>query len=365
MNERRLRWFRFQRSGLATPFESEAECAAALFGVQAQILPSSAISLWNRSSLQSYEEFQTKLWEERQLLKLWGQRGTLHLYNVDDWPLLTAARRLKRSYWAKQWEKAGREEEDFRTLVSRLDALALELGILDRKDVKNALDDIDSEWLSSWGGIFTELVREGQMCHAPPVGSRGQFAHRSHWVPELAWNEPGIEEANIELARRYIRAHGPCNVRDLAHWRGASLGDARRWWDVLEDECFEVDQHGNRLLIEDKTAWEEAEAPGDDWPMRLLHRFDPLVLAHKEKSWLLDMKYYKLVWRKAAHVEPVVMVDGRLVANWKYKRSGRKFHVQVEAFESLAQPIQRFVKDESEQLATFFGADLGSVTFDD
>ena len=44
--------------------------------------------------------------------------------------------------------------------------------------------------------------------------------------------------------------------------------------------------------------------------MRLLGRFDPLLLAHRDKDWVVPAKYYNRVWRPAGHIEGVVLESG-------------------------------------------------------
>ena len=59
------------------------------------------------------------------------------------------------------------------------------------------------------------------------------------------------------------------------------------------------------------------------WPLRLLHRFDPLLLAHKDKAWIVDPERYKAVWRKAGYVEAVILRRGRVAGTWGYERATR------------------------------------------
>ena len=45
----------------------------------------------------------------------------------------------------------------------------------------------------------------------------------------------------------------------------------------------------------------------EEWPVQLLYRFDPLLLAHKDKSCWLDMTFYKRVWQTAGHIEAFML----------------------------------------------------------
>ncbi|MCA9968137.1 MAG: winged helix DNA-binding domain-containing protein, partial [Anaerolineales bacterium] len=100
LTEAQIRWYRLRRSGLVEPFdgvltEAVTTAVSTLAGIQAQILPAAAISLWNRTTGLTYARFEEMLFTERSLVKLWGQRQTLHLYTSREWALIHAAMPLE------------------------------------------------------------------------------------------------------------------------------------------------------------------------------------------------------------------------------------------------------------------------------
>ena len=106
LTEEQVRWFRLRRSGLVEPFASPECAAAGLAGVQAQILTASMLALWNRSAAgaASEAEVAARLFDARTLVRLWGQRHTLHLYAREDWPVINAAFAERRTWWERQTE---------------------------------------------------------------------------------------------------------------------------------------------------------------------------------------------------------------------------------------------------------------------
>jgi len=68
-----------------------------------------------------------------------------------------------------------------------------------------------------------------------------------------------------------------------------------------------------------------AEAPLSDGARepRLLPRYDPLLLGHKDTTRYLDARDHPRVFRPAAVVEPVVLADGRVVGTWSYDEPPR------------------------------------------
>ena len=243
-----VRYFRLRRSGLAEPFHTPEAAASALVGVQAQILPAAGLALWNRTSGLTYAALDRLLHGQRSLVKLLGQRSTLHLYASDEWPLIHSALQGQYTWWQRLGEETAGGSEKYRAAVVRVAQLLRERGTLGRSELRASGLELGDALFSSWGGIFASLVREGYACHAGQAGNEGRFAHREYWLPDLRWDPPPGDQANVELTRRYLRAYGPACARDLIYWRGARAADARRWLAALGDEVTEVNVSGQTAL---------------------------------------------------------------------------------------------------------------------
>ncbi len=365
MTAEQLRWHRLGRSGLRTPFAGVEEACRALVGVQSQILPAAGIAIWNRTPRLSAADLTRKLYVERTLLKLWGQRGTLHLYPSGEWPMIYAAQADLRTYWERQAARLGSSLEEHEALVSAVAAMLRERESLGRSDLRASGLPLDDLHLSGWGGIFAVLVRRGLACHAEPVNGEARVAHRERWLPGLVWAPPTPEQANIELARRYIAAYGPATVQDLAYWRGRSMGDVRRWVRALGDELTTVVVDGVPMLALRAALPDPADLPParDGWPVRLLGRFDPLLLGMREKSWLLDMAHYNRVWRPAGHIEATVLVAGRIAGTWRYDWRGGGVAISVEPFKPLPRYVQQAVERQAEGVARYLDAQLSELSY--
>jgi len=360
LTQAQIRWFRQKRSGLVDPFSSAEQVTARLAGVQAQILPAAALSLWNRTGRLTYAEFEALLYQRRSLVKLWGQRHTLHLYPSREWPLVQAAMVIRQSWWERQLAKNGGDVAAHRALLARIAALLRGRDTMGRGDLRAAEFDLADEFFSAWGGIFADLVKYGYACHARPSGNEGQFAHRENWLPDLVWQPPDSEAANIELARRYFRTYGPATVQDLAYWRGAKVAQARRWAAALQAELTSLELAGQaQLLLQDDLA-ELNQAPPRSraWPVRMLYRFDPLLLAHRDKTWLIEPDYYSRVWRPAGHIEGTVLDQGRLVGSWRYDRKGSGLLITVYPFRPFPPRVTQAVEKTSQAIAQFFARPL-------
>ncbi len=226
-------------------------------------------------------------------------------------------------------------------------------------DLQAALT-LDEGLVPSWIGILSGLVGRGHACHAGSTGSESRFAPREVWLPHLVWNPPPVQEANTELARRYLQVFGPASPRDLAYWMGGKVGEARRWLKALDDEVAVVPYGGGKgyLLRSDLSELETVPPPCEDWPVHLLSRFDPFLLGLKDKHWLIEEKHYKRVWRPGGHIEAILLVSGHIAGTWRYDRRTRGLAITVTPFSSLSASVREAVAHRAGEIAVFFGQPL-------
>lgn len=347
---------RFRNSGLIEPMDGIEQCAQTLAGVQAQILPAAGLAIANRTRNVSYRDVEAALYRRRSLVKLWGQRATLHLYASTDWPLLHAAQSGEMSWWARRAEKQG-GPDGYRATLRQLAALAEERGVISRSDLASGNVDLDDA-LSQWGGAFKDLAWAGIVCHAERRNGRAHFAHRSHWLPDLPWDPPTGDQANRELVRRYLHAFGPASAADVAHWRGATARDVSRHLESMGNEIAPVGQGTRLLMLREDLHLLDEDPPPDGWPARLLGRFDPTLLAHKNKGWIVDGEDYSRVWKTAGHIDATVVLGGRIAGTWRYDRGSSGLTVMIAPFASVENEQKQALCGLANQAATFFGVEL-------
>jgi hypothetical protein len=97
------------------------------------------------------------------------------------------------------------------------------------------------------------------------------------------------------------------------------------------------------------------------WPLHMLYRFDPLLLGHKDKGWIVPPAHYQRVWRPAGHIEGILLVQGQGAGTWRYLRKGGKLHIVVEPFGKVGKRLQAQVERTAAQVAAFFGEKVGEV----
>ncbi len=348
------------------PFDSALEAARALVGVQAQVLNSGGLALSARVEGFSEPTLRSVLYERRELVKLWGQRRTLHLYDPADWPALHVLFRDRESWGEKAVRRVG---GDVGTLKEVAVTIASQLEETGETLSRKLLLQQHPEWapyLNLGIGVFMDVVQAGAACHAEPVGSESHFSHRRHWLPDLEWQLPERDGAGAEWARRYLHTYGPATPQDLAFWMGVKVSDARRWFAQIASETVHCQVDGDELVVLQRDVPElgTAVATRSQWPVRLLHMYDGLVLAHRAKDWLIDPQRYPMVWRKAGVVAAVVLSGGRIVGVWRYRRTRTALDIAVQHWGRWSKRVRKAVDREAERVAGHFGVGVRNVTWE-
>jgi len=197
------------------------------------------------------------------------------------------------------------------------------------------------------------------------------LAWRSKLFPALGWKPPPFEKAMVEVAKRFFSTYGPATEADFRYWLSASASESRAAVQVLQDsnELAEVivgedegEQRPQLVNRADLPVLMEKPPPTAKWPVLLLGRFDPLLLAHADKTCWVDRKHYQRVWHQT-HIEPVLLVKGRIRGVWRYQTKARGVSVNLQLFDTATLPlhVERALQKQANGIARFFDAPLLDV----
>lgn len=383
LSTEQARWLRFRRSGLYEPFTRVPDIAHALVGVQAQMPVAADLALYNRLSTCTQASLLLERIEARSVVRLWGQRNTVHIYAAQDWPLLALWFRGRNSVMGSKILDA-RLGSTFDRFVSYLEKRLRAGEHLTYKDCRGfadfaKLDAVRKKWMSeqsSQGGsewllgyaAMMRLAREGRVCHGPDDAGESTFVHRDYWIPGIEPPVASEPEGFAEAARRFLRTYGPSTPRDLAAYFGITVLLAKTWIGHAGEDIVQVLVDGQSLLMcgEDVALASEIPPTPAKWPVRMLYRFDPYVLGAvgaRDKAWLIDESHIRKVWRPAAQIEAVILLGGRVGGTWRYKRRARGLVFEVQPFASLSKRVEREVRQQAKAIGGFLGSGLLSVDF--
>ncbi len=325
-------------------------------GVHAQLMSSAELILWARIDDLERAAVHEALWTNRELVKLWAMRGTLHLL-----PAAELGTWLSALGTITNRGMTGHPEiDELSDAVGR----ALDGRVLTREELAAEVEQITGsqtmgEYVrSSWGWPLKPASFRGQLCFAPSKDGRVRFTTPAAWLRH-AIERPDPEDALGDVTRRYLSAYAPATAAGLALWWGG-LGPApgRRMLAALGDEAVEVDVESERawVLARDVDEMAAAERPQ---VARLLPAFDPWVVgATRGLAALVDPRQAARVYRKQGWMSPVVLVNGRMVGVWKHERKGATVRVELEPFGRLPSWSRAQLADEAERLASFLDGEL-------
>jgi DNA glycosylase AlkZ-like len=344
------------------PRPRAVDVAAELCGVHAQVMSSAELTLWARVDGLEPDAVQRSLWEERDLLKTWAMRGTLHLLAARDYPLWQAALSTYDHFWRPPWLKAlGVTTEQLEEILDDV-AKALDGQVLTREQIADAVaregdEELAERLRSGWGSFLKPVSFRGRLCFAPSEGRYVRFTDPHRWLGEYEEVDP--EVAIAEMTRRYLAAYGPATQEDYARWwRGHSPAQARKRMQALGDEAVEVDLEGLRAWLPSSALDDalEAEPPRN---VRLLPAFDQWVVgSSREAEAMIEKQFRPRVFRKAAWFSPVVLVRGKIEGVWWWERKGRRLLVRLEPFGKLPNWARAEAEREAARLPDFLGGEL-------
>lgn len=366
LSPRACRLARLQAQGLLSPPTSSSSgplaavaVARTLFGVQAQEVASAALAVWHRTRGADGTPTTTRValmgWlghpgegPPSGLVRLHGQRGTLHAYDAEDWPAVAGAYADRLSAARSGTLTAGEKKK----IVEQQGVLATALGR--GADVSN-LDIGGGRTYTAFMGV--PLAGAGARAN---VTGRTVLAPRAVLAPNLpaVWAPPPTSSAVATAVRRYFGAFAPATEPDVRYYLGllacesraavaALLAEGTLISVLVSREASEALVAGSADVDPDGAAADAALAVGPSYmlasvvapraapastaslPCRLLGRFDPLVLGHPDKAWLVPPAYKARVWTRNAQVHAVCLLGGRAIGTWAMAVGGAGVAVVV------------------------------------
>jgi hypothetical protein len=234
-------------------------------------------------------------------------------------------------------------------------ARALEGGkSLTRAELGEALA---RERIEATGQLLGHLVSHAELalvaCSGPPRGKQQTYALVDDRVPDRAVGPTG-EEAIVELARRYVRSHGPATPRDFSWWSGLTIKEARRGMEAAGLEA---------LVVEDRTYWFAPPLPSPRKAAlraHLLQAYDEYGIAFTESRDVLDLGGHARVAPKGAvSFIHTLAIDGQIAGYWRRALARGPGEIDVAEARPLDAREEKALAAEVARYGTFFGCAAG------
>ena len=370
MAERRARIGHRHRLASEARGSDVADVVGAMVAVHATDPASVVIGLGARVDGITPADIEAALYEDRSVMRMLGMRRTLFVVTRDVIPLVQAActdavakkerERLvqmlveggvvtarKAPAWLRDLERLALE------VLSKLgQATAVELG----KEVAHLRRQIrvgiGKKWEAEIGvgtRVLLVMAAEGRIARGRPRGTWISTQHR--WAPMEAWLGAPIEpvpvdEAQAELARRWLRAFGPALAADLKWWAGWTMAQTRRALAAID--AVEVDFDGaTGYALPDDVDTMPAPAP---W-VALVAGLDTTPMAWTERDWFLG-PHRAALFDRNGNIGATVWSDGRIVGGWAQRKDGE---IVVRLLEDIGVEATAAVEAEATRLQDWLG----------
>jgi hypothetical protein len=294
--------------------------------------------------------------EERTVVRTWGPRGTLHLLATEDigWllPLLGPFFIAGNS---RRYAQLGLDPDTIEQGLRAIQTVLAEQAPLTRDEL---IERLRGEGVRVEGQARPHLLGhaafKGLICYGPDRGKNPTYVLLRDWVNR--GNPLPEEEAQAELARRYLEGHGPASPQDLAAWSGLPMRVVRSAWSRITEQLVEVEINGSgsAWMPEAHLAWlDEPLGPGPI--VRLLPNFDPYLLGYQTRDFVVSREYAKRINAGGGMLHPTVLVNGRAAGIWKREQTTDYLDITVEPFGPLAPEVPAKIEAEAADLARFLG----------
>jgi hypothetical protein len=322
-----------------------------LGGLQAQEPRPAFAALWTR--LEGFERAQLHdALEQRSVVRGTMMRATLHMTSATDYAALRPSLQP--------------------ALTGAMEGILRQRGDVDVERVLPVARELLAERARTFNDLRAELSERFPQFEHRALGyavrmqlpllmvpSEDRWAFPSDACFTLAedWIDRPLAGDDLPaLVRRHLAAFGPASAADIQTWSGLKgLKDAV---DGMADELVAFKQ-GRRTLYD----LPDAPRPDEDTPAppRLLPEFDSLLLAHQDRTRVIDDDRRKALATKNLRVQATFLVDGFVAGSWAIEGKRGTATLTLSAFEPLARPVKEQLAAEAEALLRFLDDD-GAAT---
>jgi DNA glycosylase AlkZ-like len=288
-----------------------ADLVARLLAVQAQDIAASPLALRARARDLTADDL-TAAREDRSVVRAWGPRGTLHLVAATDLAWLTTLTRPSVAGSMRRLTQEGVTGSES-ALIRTVDRALEGQGPLSKVELGERLNELK---VPAHGQGIVHMAALGAayglVVLGPDRDGKPTYVHTGDWLGRPIALDHDPAAAGTELARRYLKAHGPADPADLAAWSGRPLTGCRAAFASIADELIELRHH-------DRPLWRltRGSPRAVDVPARLLPAFDEYLLGWRDRSLIVDDTYAQRVGPGGGILKPTVIADGRIVGTWR------------------------------------------------
>ncbi|TMD66086.1 MAG: winged helix DNA-binding domain-containing protein [Chloroflexi bacterium] len=331
-------------------------------GLQAQLLSAAALGIRARTTGLRQADITRAINDERSIVRTWLMRGTLHLIAAEDLGLMLGLLgRIVAAGKQSRHTQLGLDSDLKRRGVIAIRRILSRTGPLTRYEIVERLRrhgiTLDRKTQAPIHLIQLAAL-EGILC----LGPDREKTREPTYVLIDDWLEhppsPPNQAALGELARRYFAAYGPAAVDDLVAWSGLPVTQARLAITMALPALAQVKVDGRACFaLKERIESTSRRSPGTK-TVRLLPAFDSYLLGYQSRDLAVPSRLQRRLQRGGGWLHPAVVIDGRAVGAWSFRKAGGQTQVLIETLEPIEGPLQEGVEAEVADVGRFLGMPL-------
>ena len=286
---------------------------------------------------------------DKTIVRSWPMRGTLHFCAPEDlrWMLKYLTPRVFARF-KSILEKDGIDSK-VRTKSKKVFEKILSGGNqLTRDEMYEALEKAKVSTKGTRGlHLLGTAAQDGLICFGPRAGKQHTFVLTDEWIPSKS-PMPSEEEAMAELARRYVRSHGPVIVEDFAWWAGLNKGESNAAFQSIANELETV-------MVNEKEFWFDP-ASTDTKPKTgkayLLPTYDEYGIAYKNRDEFIHNDEYSLI---GGLFTSAIMMNGKMIGTWRRVLEKKSVKIEFKPFQEFTSVQENAIHKEAKRYSTFIG----------
>ena len=293
---------------------------------------------------------------ERQIVRTWLMRGTIHFAPPEDvrWLLALVGPRLAVAAERRR-EQIGLARAD----ISRAaDVVSTALAGDRRLSRPEMMQLLEGNGIATTGGhgyhILWRLARDGLICIGPTEARQQTFALLDDWAPREDSRELSRDGSLAVLAGRFAASRGPVTAHDLARWAGITVSDARAGLAAAGGLVCDTTAGGEHWAAAEQAG--RAPTGAERRRTYLLAGFDEFLLGYRDRDAILDPGHADRVVPGANGVfRPMIVTGGRIVGTWSRSATPRSLSIDLQPFAAPARALVTQVTSEADRYRTFLG----------